>query len=64
MVVVNGKISTKIPQAPVDPTMFYADDKGTLTREDPRQIPLRNVLKDAAKPKTVAAPESPAPRTV
>lgn len=41
MIVVTPKVTTKMPAPSTSPTLFYADDEGNLTRNDPKQIPLK-----------------------
>lgn len=45
MMIVRGEIKSKIPKAATNSSMFYATDDGELRRDDPRQLPLKNVPK-------------------
>lgn len=38
-----AKVKTTLPQGATDATRFYATDEGTLTRSDPKQLPLKHV---------------------
>jgi hypothetical protein len=40
---ISGAVKLKTPQPTTMPSIFFARDDGTLTREDPRQLPLRHV---------------------
>lgn len=61
--VVFGKPKTKTPEAERQGSIWYADESGRLTRNDPRQreLPLRTV---AEVPKVTAVAEVPAPKEV
>lgn len=48
MVVVVPKVTTKLPAPGVSPTLFYTDEEGNVHRNDPKQLPLKNVT--ALKP--------------
>jgi hypothetical protein len=43
MVIVNPKVVTKMPAPATGPTIFYSDEEGNTTRNDPKQQVLRNV---------------------
>jgi hypothetical protein len=43
MVVVVPTVATKMPAPATGPTLFYTDEEGNLTRDDPKQIPLKVV---------------------
>jgi hypothetical protein len=49
MVVVKGGVKATLPQPTIDATMFYADDAGNITRDNPRQLQLKRIVKDAAR---------------
>lgn len=40
-VVVAPKVTYKAPTDQASPSLFFFDGKGSLTRKDPRQLPLR-----------------------
>lgn len=40
-VVMNAKVSSKLPAPGVSPTFFYSDDKGNPHRNDPKQQQLK-----------------------
>ena len=44
--IVNAKSTLKVPQAQTEATMFYFG-QGGLTRQDPKQMILKNVVKEA-----------------
>jgi hypothetical protein len=48
MLRVDAKVTTKLPAPATGPTLFYTDEEGNTTRNDPKQMPLRNV--SALKP--------------
>jgi hypothetical protein len=48
MVVVVPKVTTKLPAPATSPTLFYTDEEGNVHRNDPKQLPLKNVT--ALKP--------------
>lgn len=59
-------VAEKIPTEPVKAAVFYADDDGNLTRNDPRQLSfdsLREVEGPAAADRKVLPPKA-APRAV
>lgn len=43
--IVGGEVTTKVPKGATMATMFFASDDGQLTRDDPRQLPLKHVPK-------------------
>lgn len=43
MVVVVPKVTTKMPAPATGPTLFYTDEEGNLTRNDPKQQTLKVV---------------------
>ena len=45
------RVTTKVPTAKSNSTVFFDDEAGNLSRTDPKQLPLRHVT--AARPKTV-----------
>lgn len=48
MAVVAAKVTTKMPAPSMSATLFYTDEEGNTTRNDPKQLPLKNVT--AIKP--------------
>jgi hypothetical protein len=42
-VMIKADVSAKIPAAAANETVFFAGENGALTREDPRQLELRNL---------------------
>jgi hypothetical protein len=40
---ISGAVKLKTPQPTTMPSIFFAREDGTLTREDPRQLKLRHV---------------------
>jgi hypothetical protein len=42
---VDGKIVTKVPEQPVDTSMFFGDEYGNLSRNSPKQEELKTGLK-------------------
>lgn len=53
MVKVSAEVKATVPKEPVEETLFYATDDGALTKEDPKQLPLRNVTPLGGGLKTV-----------
>jgi hypothetical protein len=43
MAVVASKITTKMPHPSAASTLFYSDEEGNLSKNDPKQLPLKNV---------------------
>lgn len=39
---VSGTVAAKAPKHPAAAAVFYTDDAGNLTRNDPRQLPIWN----------------------
>lgn len=48
MVVVASKVTTKLPAPATQPTIFYTDEEGNISRHDPKQQTLKvvNLKKD------------------
>lgn len=42
-VIMNAKVSTKLPAPGSSPTLFFSDEKGNPHKNDPTQLPLRAV---------------------
>lgn len=53
---VGVEVSAKVPEHPLNGSMFFFGENGSLLREDPRQLKLKNIDKPPAKLKTVAFP--------
>lgn len=68
MLVAKPTVKATIPVAAVDSSMFFVDDKGRLTDEDPKQLPLRGVPRRPTNvvdmtPRKPEAPDAPAGTT-
>ena len=59
--VVLPKVKAEIPTAKAGQTMFFADDKGTLRKDDPKQVPLRNVPARPTEIRSVGSDNPPSP---
>lgn len=60
--IITPKITTNIPTPKTGVSMFFADNDGTLTKSDPKQIELRNVTsKPPTKLREVAPIAAPQP---
>lgn len=58
---VEDEVSVKEPKLETGISFFFADENGTLTRNDPRQmnIPFRPVPDEQAEPRQVPADKKP-----
>jgi hypothetical protein len=52
--IVNPKITTSIPTPKTGITMFFADERGDLRKEDPKQVSLKHVNQKPTELRTVA----------
>lgn len=49
-VVISGKVDAKIPMPAKGQTIYFATDAGELTRDNPKQEPLRNLDRPGPRP--------------
>lgn len=50
--IVSDKVTADVPIADAEPSLFYADDDGNLSRRDPRQPELTGLRDASADPTT------------
>lgn len=55
--VVTAKVTPTMPAQKQGLTIFFADEGGTLRKEDPRQLPLRHIERPAAPLLSIDMPE-------
>lgn len=48
--------TAKAPTRKTDPSVFFVDDEGTVTRSDPKQLPLRMAAKPPTKLRVAGSP--------
>lgn len=55
MAMTHCEVTTKIPEPSMPGTMFFFGDEGSLHREDPRQLSLREIVTPSQPLRTVGA---------
>lgn len=56
MLVVKGTVSSKIPRTAAESTLFFGTEHGDLSRDDPKQMNLRNITAPTQPDRTVREP--------
>ena len=53
--VVKGTVSSKVPRKAVESTLFFANEEGDLSRDNPKQTDIKDIIKPKAEERTVPA---------